>query len=415
MRFFLLLAVALITSGQPSSSRAAIGEASSSDVVASYHRWPHGPSADPGFFPIGVWLQDPRNAGRYKQAGINLYVALWQGPTEPQLATLKAAGMPVICGQTRIGLAHRDDPTIIGWMHGDEPDNAQEIRDEKTGRRRYGPPVAPAKIVAGYERLRAADPTRPVMLNLGQGVANDDWKGRGPGASLDDYPAYVRGADLVSFDVYPVAGLDRADRADLLWYVPKGVDRLVKWTGGRKLVWNCIECTRIDNPTAKATPAQVRSEVWMALVHGSRGLIYFVHQFKPRFNEHALLDDPEMLTAVTAINGQIKKLAPVLNSPTVADVATVRSSDPSAPIDLMVKRRPDATYVFAVGMRNRPARGSFVVHGLPALATAEVLGEDRSLKTTEGQFDDDFASYGVHIYRITSAGAGRTAPNGLRP
>ena len=279
--------------------------------------------------------------------------------------------MPVICDQNRVGLAHRDDPTIIGWMHGDEPDNAQEIRDEKTGRRRYGPPVAPAKIVADYERLRAADPTRPVMLNLGQGVANDEWKGRGPGASLDDYPAYVRGADIVSFDVYPVAGLDRPDRADFLWYVPKGVDRLVKWTGGRKLVWNCIECTRIDNPTAKATPAQVRSEVWMALIHGSRGLIYFVHQFKPRFNEHALLDDPEMLAAVTAINHQIKELAPVLNSPTVIDARSVRSSDPAVPIDLMVKRRPDATYLFAVGMRNRPARGSFVVRGLPTRATAQ--------------------------------------------
>ena len=112
-------------------------------------------------------------------------------------------------------------------------------------------------------------------------------------------------------------GLDRKDAADLLWYVAKGVDRLVKWTGGSKRVWNCIECTHISNPNAKATPHQVKAEVWMALIHGSRGLIYFVHQFKPRFNEHALLDDPEMLTAVTAINRQIHDLAPVLNSPSL--------------------------------------------------------------------------------------------------
>ena len=54
------------------------------------------------------------------------------------------------------------------------------------------------------------------------------------------------------------------------------------------------------------------------------GLIYFVHQFQPRFNEHALLDDPEMLAAVTAINDQIGELAPVLNGPHVPDVASVR-------------------------------------------------------------------------------------------
>jgi hypothetical protein len=415
MRIFLLLTLALSTPGQSERGDSTAATPSSSDRVAPYQQWQHGPPADPDYFPIGVWLQDPRNAERYKQAGINLYVALWQGPTDRQLATLKAAGMPVICGQNRVGLAHRDDPTIIGWMHGDEPDNAQEIRDEKTGRRRYGPPVAPAKIVAGYERIRAADPTRPVMLNLGQGVANDEWKGRGPGASLDDYPAYIRGADLISFDVYPVAGLDRPNGADFLWYVPKGIDRLVKWTDGRKPVWNCIECTRINDPTAKPTPAQVKSEVWMALVHGSRGLIYFVHQFKPRFDEHALLDDPEMLAAVTAINHQIKELAPVLNSPTATDVATVHSTDPKVPIDLMVKRRQDATYLFAVGMRNRPVRGSFTLRDLPALAMAQVLGEDRTLKITDGQFADDFAAYGVHIYKITQSGAGRSAPNGLRP
>ena len=290
-----------------------------------------GPLADPAFFPIAVWLQDPSQAGRYKEAGINLYVALWRGPTENQLKELKAAGMLVICEQNKVALAHKDDPIIVGWMHGDEPDNAQEIVDRATGTRRYGPPVPPARDRREYKELRASDPTRPVMLNLGQGVANDEWVGRGPGASLDDYPGYVEGCDIVSFDVYPVAGLERKDAADLLWYVAKGVDRLVKWTGGRKSVWNCIECTHISNPQAKATPHQVRAEVWMALIHGSRGLIYFVHQFQPKFNEHALLDDPEMLKAVTVLNRQIHDLAPVLNSPSLSDAATVHSSPGRCP------------------------------------------------------------------------------------
>jgi len=409
MSFIVLLSIVLSSPGQTERAEGVSSGATSPPASSPYARWQHGPSADPAYFPIAVWLQDPRNAVRYKQAGINLYVALWRGPTDAQLAALKAAGMSVICHQNAAGMAHRDDPTIVGWMHGDEPDNAQSVRDEKTGRRGYGPPIPPARIVADYERRRAADPTRPVMLNLGQGVANDAWKGRGPGASLDDYPGYVRGADIVSFDVYPVAGIDRPDGADFLWYVAKGVDRLVKWTGGNKLVWNCIECTHISDPKAKATPAHVKSEVWMALVHGSRGLIYFVHEFKPRSNEHALLDDPEMLAAVTAINHQIHELAPVLNSPTVPDGGTVRSSDSEVPIDLMVKRRPEATYVFAVGMRNRPAQGRFALRGLPAEATGEVLGEDRRLTIRDGQFADDFPAYGVHIYRITAGGAGGSA------
>jgi hypothetical protein len=368
--------------------------------AAPYGAWRHGPPADPAYFPIAVWLQSPANAEKYKAAGINLYIGLWQGPTEEQLAALKRAGMPVICEQNKVGLAHLNDPIIVGWMHGDEPDNAQPITDPATGKQSYGPCIPPARIVEDYERLRRADPTRPILLNLGQGVANDEWIGRGPGASLADYPQYVKGCDVVSFDVYPVAGLDKPNGADYLWYVAKGVDRLVQWTGGRKVVWNCIECTHIGDATKQATPQQVRAEVWMALIHGSRGLIYFVHQFAPNFNEHALLDDPKMLAAVAATNKQIHELAPVLNSPTVQNGARVTTSDPQVPVDIMVKRHGGYTYVFAVAMRNSPTRGTFTVHGLPSHATAEVLGEGRSILLTNGQFSDRFDAYGVHLYKI---------------
>jgi hypothetical protein len=359
-----------------------------------------GRPVDPGFFPVAVWLQDPRNAARYQKVGINIYVALWNGPTEAQLAALKAAGMPVICDQNRVALAHQGDPTIAAWMHGDEPDNAQEVTDPKTGRRGYGPPVPPPRIEADYKRLRARDPSRPVMLNLGQGVANDAWVGRGSGASLDDYTGYVKGADIVSFDVYPVVGLDRPDGEKYLWYVAKGIDRLVKWTGGAKPLWSCIECTHISEPTRKATPRQVRSEVWMALTHGAGGLIYFVHEFKPKFNEHALLDDPEMLAAITAINRQIRNLARILNSPTIAGGVEVKSSSADVPISTMVKRLGGDTYVFAVGMRGAPTQGTFTVKGAPKTAKAEVYGEDREVPVRDGSFEDAFAPYDVHIYRI---------------
>ncbi len=188
--------------------------------------------------------------------------------------------------------------------------------------------------------------------------------------------------------------------AERLWYVAKGVDRLVKWTEGKKRIWNCIECTHISNAKAKATPHQVRAEVWMALVHGSTGLIYFVHQFQPKFNEHALLDDPEMLAAVTEINRQIHELAPVLNAPALKDGASVKSSAPDVPIDVMVKRHAGATYIFAVGMRNAPARATFQVRDLPDTATATVLGEDRTIPVKNWQFEDQFAAYDVHLYQI---------------
>jgi hypothetical protein len=366
----------------------------------AYARWENGPPSDPEYFPIAVWLQQPKNAERYKAAGINLYIGLWKGPTEKQLAALRDAGMPVICAQSKMGLAHRDDAIIVGWMHGDEPDNAQLVVDAVTGKKSYGGPMPPQRIVDDYERMRSADPTRPILLNLGQGVANDEWRGRGSGAHKDDYLTYVKGCDVVSFDVYPVVGIRKADGENYLWYVPKGVSRLVKWTGGEKIVWNCIECTHINNEEKKATPQQVRAEVWMSLIHGSMGIIYFVHEWKPRFNEHALLDDPEMLAAVTVINKEIHELAPVLNSLTIKDGAAVQSSAEGVPIALMVKRYGGATYIFAVGMRNAPTRGRFEARGLPEAATAEVIGEDRSIQVRNGRFEDEFRAYDTHLYRI---------------
>ncbi|MHC4206409.1 MAG: hypothetical protein ACYSTT_17290 [Planctomycetota bacterium] len=134
------------------------------DATASpYAQWENGPSHSSDFIPIAVWLQNPRNAERYKQAGITTYVGLWRGPTEEQLAELKKAGMNVICHQNKTALKHLDNTTIIGWMHGDEPDNAQSLGQDKG----YGPPILPKKIIDDYHKIRQVDPSRPVLLNLG--------------------------------------------------------------------------------------------------------------------------------------------------------------------------------------------------------------------------------------------------------
>ena len=358
-----------------------------------YARWTNGLSSDPNYFPIAVWAQQPSNAERYKEAGINLYVGLWRGPTSNHLALLQRAGMRVICSQNSFALANKDNSTIAAWMHGDEPDNAQSLGSGKG----YGPPIKPETIVSNYARIRAADPTRPVFMNLGQGVAWDNWIGRGVRRNHpEDYPEYVKGCDIASFDIYPAVH-DHPDVAGKLEFVAKGVERLRRWTPAEKVVWNCIECTHIENAKVKPTPHQVRAEVWMSLIHGSQGLIYFVHQFKPTFKEAALLDDAEMLKAVTAINRQIHELAPVLNSPSITDALTVTSS---TPIATMVKRHGGQLYVFAVGMSNQPTRCTFKVREQSGNADAEVLGTSRTIALRNGEFSDDFKPYDVNLYRM---------------
>jgi hypothetical protein len=342
-------------------------------------------------------------------------VGLWQGPTEAQLAELRKHGMKVICSQNDVALKHLDDPIIVGWMHGDEPDNAQDISHWKSPadiRRawpdapdrtlaqwgKYGPPIAPKDIIADYQRLRQRDPTRPVLLNLGQGVAFDNYVGRGyRRGKLEDYPEYIKGCDIVSFDIYPVVH-DAKEIAGRLEYVPRGVERLVKWSGGRKPVWNCIECTHISNPPAIASPGQIRSEVWVSIIHGSRGIIYFVHEFKPKFIEAGVLAHPEQAKAVAEVNRQVLSLAAVINSPEPKPAAKVTPSDPDASVAVMTRMHAGKTYVFAVNMRNKPA---VVVFELPVRADGqvEVIDGNRTLPAKDGKFQDAFGPYEVHLYR----------------
>jgi len=144
----------------------------------------------------------------------------------------------------------------------------------------------------------------------------------------------------------------------------------------------------------------VKTEAWMALIHGSRGILYFCHQFKPEFNEAAPLADPEMSAGMAKINQQIMELAPVLNSATVGEGSTIASSNKVVPVDAMIKQQGGATYVLAVAMRDGATKADFGIKGLTGKAQAEVLGEGRKIDVADGKFSDEFKGYEVHLYKI---------------
>lgn len=353
---------------------------------------------DLSFFPIGVWWQSPAlNYGgktvakAYADIGINTMLF----PPDRVLdsgdaAAMLAAGVYSVGNTQASVLGTPNAANTKAWTQADEPDNAQWNSNTQT----YDPCISPSVIVGKYNTLKAADPSRPVWINFGQGVANTDWIGRGTcTGETGMYAQYAAGADILSFDVYPV------NSGYPLTYVADGVDNLRNWTGDTKPVWAYLEVTDIEG-TTKPTATHVKMEAWSALVHGAKGLAYFAHAFSPSFDERGLLNDTAMSTAVGAINAQIKSLAPVLNSTTVANGATVSSS---ARIDKMVKQYNNETYLFAVGMTNTATTGNFHVNGLTN-GTVTVIGENRTLTMTNGNFSDSFGGYGVHLYKINQTG-----------
>lgn len=351
---------------------------------SSFGRTPENINLNPDFFPIAVWCQNPMNAEAYKSMGINMYIAL-DGENEDKFNLLRKAGMKLIVDQNNFGLKHLNDTLIYAWMQMDEPDNSQAVANG------YGPPVKPDTIISRYYKMKAKDPSRPVYLGLGKGVADPDWVGRGVDCHKTDmYPKYLKGGDIVSYDIYPInSGYN-------LTYVPKGVDSLYAWSENKKPVWCTIEASNYNN-THMPTIAEIKSEVWMALIHGAKGFDYFCHQFKPKFIEAYPLSDPVIKEGLTSINHQIKALARVLNSPTTKDYATVSPENSSVSIDMMTKSSSKDKYIFAVAMKEGSTNATFVVK---SGKNVEVLGENRTIKIKKGKFSDDFASYGVHLYKI---------------
>jgi len=392
-----------------------MGDASASDAAASscvpaipqlpwkspYAGWSRGIPVDPNFFPVSVWLQGSWHATEMQKLGVNVYVGNNAGTdalAASDLATLKGLGIYAIVGQDSVGLANVNDTTIVGWwMDPDEPDNAQPVDGG------YGPPVAPSTLVSRHDQYKAADPTRPVYVGLGQGVAYDNWEGRGNGAPPESQ--YVPAGDIVDFDIYPYnnCGGDKNEQATCgqFWLNAFGVDRLHQWSDRGQAVWTDIETTIISaNTTTGPTPAQTRSEVWLALIHEANGITYFLDTWNPSFREDGIFADSAMVTAVTALNAQIKSLAPELNSASIPNLVDVTSSNAAAPIDALVKANGTSLYVFSAVSRAGTTTGSFAVRGLTGHGAATVLGESRSVAMTGGKFSDDFAANDVHLYRI---------------
>jgi hypothetical protein len=374
--------------------------------TSPYAGWTRGVPSDPSFFPIAVWLQGSWHATELAGLGINIYVGNNAG-VDPlaasDLATLKAAGIYAIIGQDSVGLANIDDTTVVGWwMTPDEPDNAQPVDGG------YGPPVSPSTLVTQYEAYKKADPTRPIWLGLGQGVAYDGWEGRGSDAPAESgYPA---ASDIVAFDIYPYnnCGGDTNEKVTCgeFWLNAFGVDRLHEWSTRGQAVWTDFETTVISaGSTAGPTPAQTASEVWLALIHGANGVTYFIDTWNPSFREDGIFASAAMVKAVTALNAQIKSLAPVLNSATVPHIVTASTSDSSVPIDTLVKVSGTSIYVFSAVSRTGTATGSFTIAGMTGDAVAAVVGEGRTVPVKAGSFSDAFAANGVHIYSIDLATA----------
>jgi hypothetical protein len=354
-----------------------------------YEQWPLGLRHDQDFFPIGTWDQSPWNAPLFQGIGFNTWVALYDGTVEidpgdgPLLPLLRDYGVPLIGDQASAlqntgtdpmtgrsyaseAAEHLTDPIIAAWMQQDEPDNAQT---DANGNYVDCVPPSPAyynstdtgapgtvpgpSVLTLYNQFKAADPSRPVYLGLGQGTGwdNDDcYYGRGStccsaGRGLSDYRVYAQGGDILDADVYP------QNDGNPMWWTARKTDRLRYWSNYKKPAWDDQEMNDFDDQGITLTPAEIDAEFWESIIHGGHGIVWFTHEFAPTFEEDSAFS-PEHAGAEAQMaldNIQVNALARVLNQPSVANGMlgpVTLTGNQNAGVNYMLKRYGGYTFLF---------------------------------------------------------------------
>ena len=225
------------------------------------------------------------------------------------------------------------EPYLLGWMHVDEPDLKR---------------VEPSVLADEYAEWKKAAPAMPVFLSVsGGGILFRK-------TPRVVYEQYFETADWIANDFYPITGWNQPT------WIPRlgeAVELCRKHSGGKpqfafietssqQLAWNPKE-------TRGVTPDELRAEIWHAVIHGVKGIIYFPQQFNPFVYDAT----PSPVSVEMAIqNRRLTELAPILALPANPKEVTVTVKPP-----LEVTWRlgmEGSIHVFILNLSNQPAKNA---------------------------------------------------------
>lgn len=384
---------------------------------------------DPAFFPIAVDFESVTSQGNIdtdKAYGANMYVRL---TSDSDLALIRSNGMVTL---------HQTDTTAtpgnetVGWTASDELDvsGPQGWATGATFDNLHAEWQVVESFAGADGRMRYTNYSKPVAFNEADALCRVYVNGTDTAS-----PARLPGAtdgrafsfDMTSLDVYYYTlFLSRFDKNNLnalgcpdslirraINYGKYGVNRIrvrqaMESPPNYQPVYTFVEVvnqmtgaeTAAEGiPVTDPTDAQIAGAVWGSLIYEARGIIYFVHDFNHSGSFHNLRDNINNRTpGVTALNAQVKRLAPVLNTQSY-----VWEFDST--VKTMLKSHGGFAYIFAMSHAQDPhdttARTFTLPAGMPSHGTAEVVDEARTIPVSGSAFSDSFAAESsYHIYKI---------------
>jgi hypothetical protein len=328
-------------------------------------------------FPIGAYVQATANFELWKSRGINTMVVVPDGNSEK--AWNKAAirdGLYEIRAPASNPAGDVGDKNLLAWALPDEPDDVTSQ-------------VPYAKIQRTYRAWKRIDPRVPVYINFNGQFNQHDVKTDASGNSW--YHQYVKGANWIASDLYPVNNGEGND----LGVIGQEVTQL-RQLAGSKPVFVFIESGAFDSQNPVITPDQFRGEVWEAIIHGARGIFYFPVQVTPNFKYD--VTPPAVAAQMTRQDATITKLAGVLQG-----TINPPSLGATAPSPLQVGWRSSAghSYFFVLNLSHTALdHQTIALSGTGPAASATVYGENRTVPISNNTITDNFGPYAIHIYQV---------------
>jgi hypothetical protein len=338
-----------------------------------------------GFFPIAVDFQPPSSLRTWRRRGINTAIRVPHGTgIERWTRAADAAGLKMIREPGPDPARDEHDPNLLAFTGPDEP--------EQNG-------CTPDCVLAVRHRLKAAAPTKPYLLNLGglavayPGAPQDGRACNGPGDDQGDpqcVAGYIAAADWVSHDVYPV------NQGVPLDTIGNALDRLRRWSQ-RRPQFAYIEASDYNGDGRRPTAEELRAEIWDAIIHGARGIAYFVVDARHPIERPDAVP-PDLLREMEAQNARITGLADVLQTPVNPSQIAVRAP---SPIEYTWRRVGSETFAIALNRSAAPVTAATMsLLGVDVPPSVAVRGEHRTLATSGNHFTDAFGPYEVHVYRL---------------
>ncbi|HYE20229.1 MAG TPA: calcium-binding protein, partial [Tepidisphaeraceae bacterium] len=334
-------------------------------------------------FVIGVWSQSPWRLASWKARGINTaigYESMGGTVSVDQFSQYaQNAGLMMIRHPNWANLAgDKKWSNLIGWMHDDEPDG-------------HGTPAS--KLQADYAKMKAAWSNMPVMVNFNGSTVL--W-GYGT-TTAAGYQAYMKGADWISQDLYPIASHNRPSALDAPGLASA---KLAQLSGGKRQI-AVIEAADMELPNPRGdypgvTADQFRAEVFNAVIAGATGIVYFPQRIGKGFLWENMT--PAVEAEMVKTNGRLARLGDAIMS--AMNPAGVKVAADNAALKVTWRKHGGKTYMIVLNNSAATVSGKLTATGVTANTTATVDGEGRSVAVKNGQIADTFKPYEAHVYVV---------------